>query len=167
LPERFRLRGLQAGRGAAAGQPDDGRGASARKARGFEKRGGGIAMGNSGLRRMRKKAKMLRELADSNPEGFKRLWDEMVEGWADEANRRGRRLSKDEQSGENQESVFGVAQRAKDLLLLCGGETARLAGSESLPLLEAECARVFALAVEPKLYRLSVDPERCRARKKA
>lgn len=122
-------------------------------------------MGKSGLRRLRKRARMLQELAYSNPDGFKRLWDAQVSGWMQEAHRRGRRLLTEEQSGETQEGVFDLARHAKDLLSLCGGEASRLVESESLASLEAECARVFAMAIEPKMHRLSINPERCRARK--
>ena len=116
-------------------------------------------MSKATQRREKKFAQNLRNLAVSNPARFVHEWDTMLRYWTLEAIRRGQLLRHESTSGNTaspQLPVFGVLKKAERLLALCGPEAEQLVGARTRELLNHDCGKAFALAVDPNMYHLSV-----------
>ncbi len=109
-------------------------------------------MGNAVLRRERNLAKDLAKLAFSNPAKFKQEWAKLLQGWSFEVMRRSRALRSDNFSGYPALPIFAVLKKAERILSLCGDEAQRLVGTETRELLNHECCKGFARAVNHRLY---------------
>lgn len=121
---------------------------------------------NATQRREEKLARELRSLAVSSPTHLKFTWEKLLEGWSLEAIRRGRLLQKDNLKSHAL-PVFDVLSKAERLLALCGKEVERLVGAKTRELLSHDCSKAFALAVDPKMYHLSVKLHKPKLRMKA
>ncbi len=116
-------------------------------------------MSKATQRREKKLAQELRNLAVSNPARFTQEWETMLRYWTLEAIRRGQSLRQEPASSDKaspQLPVFGVLKKAERLLALCGSEAEQLVGARTCELLSNDCAKAFALAVDPNMYHLSV-----------
>ena len=128
-----------------------------------------LHMSKATQRRERKLANDLRQLAISNPERFKIEWETMLRYWTLEAIRRGKMLQQEptpEQTESQQLPVFGVLKKAERLLALCGPEAENLVGPRTRELLNHDCGKSFALAVDPNMYHLSVKLHKPKSRDK-
>jgi len=106
-------------------------------------------------RRERRLSERLAQLAHTNPYGFKKQWQQLLATWSAEAYRRGNCLCRDEVAASPQLPVFGVLEKAKRLLALCGEEAERLVGAVTRDFIKHDCAKAFAMAVDPQMYWLS------------
>lgn len=126
-------------------------------------------------RREEKLVKKLHSLAVSNPVHLKATWGRLLNCWILEAIRRGQKLQQehdpaqkkavlrgekfDPESLDPERHVYGILEKAERLLALCsklGPEVERLVGAETRDLLNHNCAKAIALAVDPNMYHLSV-----------
>lgn len=108
-------------------------------------------MSKTTYRRERKLADTLRKLAEGNPARFREEWDRLLICWCEEARRRGNLLRRE--AGDTREVVFGALAKAERVLAMTGPKAERLVGAKARELLAHDCARAFAHAVEPSLYR--------------
>lgn len=125
-------------------------------------------MSKATQRREKKLAQDLRNLAVINPARFVHEWDTMLRYWTLEAIRRGQLLQQEPASGDTaspQLPVFGVLKKAERLLALCGPEAEQLVGARTRELLNHDCGKAFALAVDPNMYHLSVKLHEPKPRK--
>jgi hypothetical protein len=109
-------------------------------------------MGKAGQRRLRKLARKLAELARDDKAGFLAEWDRRVQGWLRDIRHRGEVLRGKDTSGR--ERVFEVVEHVNQLLKMCGPEVESLVGPSSRETLIHECCKVFALATDPRLYKI-------------
>ena len=131
---------------------------------------------NATQRREEKLAKELHSLAVGNPAHLKVTWGKLLNCWVLEAIRRGQRRQQEPDSalkvaalrGEKfdpnsldpERHVYGILEKAERLLARCsnqfGPEVEHLVGAETRELLNHNCAKAVALAVDPNMYHLSV-----------
>jgi hypothetical protein len=109
-------------------------------------------MSNANERRESKLSKRLAQLARTNPFQFKQEWRKLLDAWSAEAYRRGNLLRKENAEKSSALPVYGVLDKAKRLLDLCGEDAKQLVGAVTRDLLEHDCGKAFAQAVEPHLY---------------
>ena len=104
-------------------------------------------------RRFDKRAKELGALFRSDPQAFARVWEQLVRGWLVEiANRaRAQRIGDSE---ERKLKIFEVLAVARRLSQAVG---VREQVSESLTVLEHECAKLVANLTDPRLYLFNQD----------
>lgn len=110
-------------------------------------------MGNASLRRQKKLARRLSELAKRNPQKFHEEWNKRVESWILEIRHRAAKVRKDE-PGYKETYVFDILQHIENLLLLCGDEVDKLVGQQTRELLIHECCKVFAALTAKEIYML-------------
>jgi len=111
-------------------------------------------MSRNTQRREKYEAERLQLLAAKNPEQFRREWERKLLAWTMEAVARGIAAADESTSAEDRLPVFGVLEKAKRLLALCGDTAKRLVGGETRAVLENECCRIFTQVAGIKTYKL-------------
>jgi hypothetical protein len=121
-------------------------------------------MGKTSERRLKKVAESYTNLlAEGDIEGFRRAWEERVQGWLSEIQRRvklhrpleetvslnkGRRVTRRNVKIE----IFEILDSANHLLLACGDAVEERVGRETRAILKNECAKAVAIIYDRRLY---------------
>lgn len=106
-------------------------------------------MGKAAERRKIKRKRFLTELAQGNPERFKNEWSKRIESWVDE-------IWITAKDGKiDVPPVFGIVDRAKEMLSACGDRAAKLQLQETVDLLNNECCQALAPIIGRNIYRIN------------
>ena len=121
-------------------------------------------MGKTSERRLKKVAENYTNLlAEGDIEGFRRAWEERVQGWLREIQRRVklhrpleetvslnkvRRVSRRNVKTE----IFEILDSANHLLLACGDAVEEMVGRETRAIITSECAKAVASVYDRRLY---------------
>lgn len=123
-------------------------------------------MGRASERKLRKEARRLVQLVETDIGSFITAWNVRIDGWLREmrvvAARGGSEdssISEDAATSRTRnsseiETISGVCRRADKLIRACGASIETLVGTQTRDLLDAECARLIADVYEPRLYRV-------------
>ncbi len=107
-------------------------------------------MGKSSNRRLKNIAKDLALLASKSESEFLRKWDNLVSMWLSEVERRGTLLRK----GKPSEPVFGILEKAIQLLSLCGPEVEAIVGQQTREVIKHHSSKVVARELDSRLYQM-------------
>jgi hypothetical protein len=108
-------------------------------------------MSKAARRRVKRQNEYLVKLSFHDPDRFEEAWVKRVESWMAEIRSRARSWRKG--SIESRLLLFGVADRADEIIRECSPEAQRRLRMETYGLLEAECARLVAECVDRRLFR--------------
>lgn len=113
-------------------------------------------MGKATDKRRKSRQEFLSRLAQENPEQFKREWTKRVASWADEIRDNGKK------GKISVPPVFGVVNKAADVLIECGEQAVDLELRETTESLNNECCRALSKDMGTKhhnVYKLNRDYE--------
>jgi hypothetical protein len=109
-------------------------------------------MGKAAKRQRRRVTDYLARLSYEEPERFEYQWDKRMGSWLREI----RDLAEKWAQGKaTRKRVFGIVDRAMEILEACDEKIYRKYGPKTFGQLSHECAAQLAIIIDPRLYRLS------------
>jgi hypothetical protein len=111
-------------------------------------------MGKASQKRKNERQRYLSRLARENPQKFSVEWVKRLYSWSLDADRNAKTLTDGE--GNPTPSTFSFVTMAMEELKACGQEAVEIEGSSTMETMTNACCNAVAIAVDPRLCRLSI-----------
>lgn len=116
-------------------------------------------MSKASERRNKRRIKYLLQLVETDSEKFSREWSKRLESWSNQTRRNAGTLYPDDNNAEK--SVFDIVDKAEEILKQCGQKAYELEAEATREILETECTKAVAQAVDHRLSRLTTTAMVC------